>query len=94
MQLILSGHVDGLWAQADVGRAGAGIEPNVPLAGREVGHGREAAASHTTWSPRLTTGRAGGSFVTAQPLTGSLLDRSPDPARLVAVVGQERRPPT
>ena len=58
MQLILSGHVDGLRARADVGRAGAGIEPNVPVAGWEGGHGREAAASHTAWSQRLTAGRA------------------------------------
>ena len=94
MQLILSGHVDGLWARTDVGRVGAGVEPNVPVPLGEVGHGREAAASHTTWSPRLTAGRADGSFVTAQPLTGSLLDRSPDPARLVAVVDHSRRPPT
>jgi len=36
MQLILSGHVDGLRARADVGRAGTGIEPNVPVPLGEV----------------------------------------------------------
>ena len=38
---------------ARAGRAGANDEPNVPLAGQEGGHGREATESHTAWSPRL-----------------------------------------
>ena len=48
MQLILSGHVDGLWARAGVGRAGTGIEPNVPVPREEVGHGCEAASHEET----------------------------------------------
>ena len=57
MQLILSGHVDGLWARAGVGRAGTGIEPNVPVPREEVGHGCEAASHEETGA--ASHGRAG-----------------------------------
>ena len=46
MQLILSGHVDGLRARADVGRAGTGIEPNVPVPPERAGHGVDFRPSH------------------------------------------------
>ena len=61
MQLILSGHVDGFSARAGVGRAGTGIEPNVPVPREEVGHGCEAASHEETGAASHGgTGRMGG----------------------------------
>ena len=59
MQLILSGHVDGLRARADVGRAGAGIEPNVPVPPERAGHGVDFRPSHVDRARRLTARRDG-----------------------------------
>ena len=70
MQLILSGHVDGLWARAGVGRAGTNGEPNVPVPREEVGHGCEAASHEETGAAcHGGTGRMGGGH------HGSTIDR-------------------
>ena len=65
MQLILSGHVDGLRARADVGRAGTGIEPNVPVPPERAGHGVDFGLSHVgrAAASHSEAGRAGTAAV-------------------------------
>ena len=78
MQLILSGHVDGLWARAGVGRAGTGIEPNVPVPREEVGHGCEAASHEETGAASHSEAGWTGTAATPrlQPTCCAIVSRS------------------